>query len=162
MAGKTVKVSALVVGGKASAGPPIGPALGATGVNLYQVVQKINEKTKEYMGLKIPVYITVDRETKEFEVEIGMPPTSALLIKEIKDVDKGSGTAGIDYVGDITLSKIIEIAKMKDEFLLGKNLKSKVKTIIGTCRSCGITIDGKKPKELIEEINENQHDDLLK
>ena len=107
MAGQKVKVSALVEGGKASAGPPIGPALGSTGVNLYQVVQKINEITSEYKGLKVPVNITVDRETKEFEVEVGMPPTSALIIKEVKETEKGSGAAGTDLVGNIPFSKIV-------------------------------------------------------
>ncbi|MHA1231906.1 MAG: 50S ribosomal protein L11 [Candidatus Helarchaeota archaeon] len=162
MPGQFVKVSALIEGGKASAGPPIGPALGATGVNLYQVVQKINEITKDFKGLKVPVHITVNRETKEFEIEIGMPPTSALIIKEIKEVEKGSSTPGSEYVGDISFDKIVEIAKKKEKYLFGKDLKKRVKTIIGTCQSCGITIDGKKPKEILKEINENKYDDLLK
>lgn len=155
-----VKVNALVEGGKATAGPPIAPALGTTGVNIHQVVQKINEETKEYEGLKVPVLITVDRETKEFDIEVGMPPTSALIIKH-SEIEKGSGAPGIDIVGNISMEKIIEIAKEKEKQLLGKNLKKRVKTIIGTCKSCGITIEEKEPMTLLKEINDGNYDNLL-
>lgn len=157
----TIKVSALVDGGKASAGPPIGPALGATGVNLYQVVQKINEKTQDYKGLKVPVDIIVDRETKEFEVEVGMPPTSALIIKE-SQVEKGSGAPGVDIVGEIAFDKIIEIAKTKSDQLFGKSFKDRVKSVVGTCKSCGLNIDGKSPMEILKEIDDGTHDNILK
>ena len=97
---KLVNVNALVEGGKASAGPPIGPALGPTGVNLYQVVQKINETTKDFAGLRVPVKITVDTETKLFQVEVGLPPTSALVLREVNQ-PKGSGKPNEQKVGDL-------------------------------------------------------------
>ncbi len=86
-------VSALVNGGEASAGPPLGPALGPIGVNILQVVNTINEKTKDFPGMKVPVKVEVDTTTKQFTVEVGVPPTAALIIKE-SGVTKGSGTAG--------------------------------------------------------------------
>ncbi|MBD3230647.1 MAG: 50S ribosomal protein L11 [Candidatus Lokiarchaeota archaeon] len=156
-----IKVSALVEGGKATAGPPIAPALGTTGVNIYQVVQKINEETKEYKGLKVPVLITVDRETKEFTIDVGMPPTSALIIKQ-SEVEKGSSAPGIDLVGNISLEKIVEIAKNKEDQLLGRNLKNRVKSVVGTCKSCGITVEDKNPMDVLKEIDEGIHDNLIK
>jgi len=84
-------VEALVAGGKASAGPPLGPALGPLGVNVAQVVAKINEMTKDLNGMQVPVKVTVKSRT-EFEVEVGTPPTSALILKEA-GIDKGCGDA---------------------------------------------------------------------
>ena len=70
-------VSALVTGGEASAGPPLGPALGPMGVNVLQVVNTINDKTKDFSGMKVPVKVEVDPSTKKFTVEVGVPPTAA-------------------------------------------------------------------------------------
>ncbi|MEM3815943.1 MAG: 50S ribosomal protein L11, partial [Candidatus Bathyarchaeia archaeon] len=75
-------VELVVSGGQATAGPPIGPAIGPLGVNVVAVVNKINELTKEYSGMKVPVKVIIDPETKSFEVEVGIPTTAALIIKE--------------------------------------------------------------------------------
>ena len=75
-------VSALVTGGEASAGPPLGPALGPLGINVLQVVNTINDKTKDFSGMKVPVKVEVDPDTKKFTVEVGIPPTTALIAKE--------------------------------------------------------------------------------
>jgi len=159
--GDKVSIDALVEGGKASAGPPIGPALGPTGANLYQVVQKINELTKDFMGLKIPVKITVDKETKTFEVEIGSPPVSALILKELPEVEKGSSEALKNIVGDLELQTIVAIAKSKQDSLLVKDLKSAVKTVLGTCVSMGVNVEGKHPKELFPEIDKGAYDSVI-
>ena len=84
-------VEALVNGGQATAGPPLGPALGPLGVNVLAIVNKINEITKDYSGMKVPVKISVNTENKEFEVSVGTPTASALLVSEL-GVTKGSGT----------------------------------------------------------------------
>ncbi len=110
MSSQKITVEALVEGGKASGGPPIGPALGPTGVNIFQVVQKINEVTQPFAGLKVPVKIIVDQETKEFEVEVGTPPTSALILKEIGQA-KGSGEPNTKIIGNLTIEQIKSIAK---------------------------------------------------
>ncbi|MGI0033730.1 MAG: 50S ribosomal protein L11, partial [Nitrososphaeraceae archaeon] len=110
--GQKKSISALVSGGEASAGPPLGPALGPMGINVLQVVNTINEKTKEFHGMKVPVKVEIDPETKKFNVEVGVPPTTALVAKEA-NVSKGSGTAGKDYVGNISMEGIVKIAKMK-------------------------------------------------
>ena len=76
-------IEALVDGGKATPGPPLGPALGPMGVNVVEIVAVINEKTKAFVGMKVPVKLTIDPKTKEFEVSVGTPPTSALILKEL-------------------------------------------------------------------------------
>ena len=75
-------ISSLVTGGEASAGPPLGPSLGPMGVNIMEVISAINEKTGDFKGMKIPVTVTVDSETKKWEIEVGIPSASALILKE--------------------------------------------------------------------------------
>ena len=101
--GEKKTINVLVTGGEANAGPPLGPALGPLGVNVMNIVQKINELTKDYSGMRAPVKVTVDSETKEFDVEVGIPTTSALIIKE-SGVPKGSGTPHESYVGNLSFN----------------------------------------------------------
>ncbi len=150
--GKTV-CEALVEGGKASAGPPIAPVLGPTGANLYQIVQKINEMTADLKGLKVPVTIIVDTDTKEFEIKIGLPPTSALILKEI-NAEKGTGTTGTAVTGDITLEQVITVARAKEKDLLGSSLVNQVKSVLGTCVSMGVTVEGKDARVVQKEIDQ--------
>ncbi len=150
----------LVEGGKATAGPPIGPALGPLGVNLMAIVKEINAATKDFAGMRVPVEVIVDVETKQFEVKVGTPTTAALLVKEAK-VEKGSGQTGRDWVGEISLEQAIKIALIKKADMRCKTLKSAVKSVLGTALSMGIKVEGKSPKEVIKEINEGLHDELL-
>ena len=150
-------ISALVTGGEASAGPPLGPALGPIGVNIMQVINAINEQTKEFKGMKIPVTVSVDPETKKWEVEVGIPSASALLLKEA-GIQKGTGTAGSEWVGEVSVDAIVKIAKVKLESSYASSLKSVAKEIVGTCTSLGIKIEGKTPKEFTAEINEDKWD----
>ena len=151
-------IESLVDGGNASGGPPLGPALGPTGVNIGQVVDEINKKTKDMSGMKIPVKVIVDASTKTFEIEVGSPPTSALIKKEL-NIEKGAG--GNDPAGDLILDSVIRIARLKKDSLLAEDFKGAVKEVIGTCQSVGVTIDGKSPKEITAEINEGKFDDRL-
>src|ERR687884_194597 len=105
-------ISALVTGGEASAGPPLGPALGPIGVNVLQVVNTINDKTRDFSGMKVPVKVEVNTDTKKFTVEVGIPPTAALIAKEAGKA-KGSGTSGTSYAGDLSMESAVKIAKMK-------------------------------------------------
>lgn len=143
-------VNLVVVGGQATAAPPLGPALGPLGVNIGAVVSRINEVTRDFQGMKVPVRVTVDTQTKEFQVEMGMPTTSAMIAKELK-LEKGSSSAGREAVGNITLEKVVSIAKLK---FRDKNipLKSKVLQVLGTCTSMGVTVEGKNAKELSSDL----------
>jgi large subunit ribosomal protein L11 len=158
--GKKV-VEALVAGGQANAGPPLGPALGPLGVNVLAIVNRINEVTKDYAGMKVPVKVTVDTETKEFEVTVGTPTTSALIVSELK-IEKGSGSPKAQKVGDLNMEQVVKIAKMKSAELLSPNLSAAVKEVLGSCVSMGVTVEGKDPREVQKEVNEGKHDSILK
>jgi len=150
-------IEALVEGGKATAGPPLGPALGPMGVDIMKIINTINDKTKSFEGMKVPVKVIVDPKTKNFEIKVGTPPASSLIFSEL-GLDKGSGAAGSHKVGDLKVDQAIKIAKMKYDNLLGKELKQKTKEIIGTCVSIGITVEGKKPQEIQKAIDEGDYD----
>jgi len=158
--GNKQTISSLVTGGEASAGPPLGPALGPIGVNILQVIEAINEKTSEFKGMKIPVTVTVDSDTKKWEIEVGIPSASALLLKEA-GIQKGSGTSGTEWVGEVSADMISKIAKVKLETSYASSLKSVAKQIVGTCVSLGIKVEGKTPKEFTAEINEGKWDSKL-
>ena len=153
-------ISSLVTGGEASAGPPLGPALGPMGVNILQIISAINEQTKEFKGMKIPVSVSVDADTKKWEIEVGIPSASALLLKEA-GIQKGSGTSGTEWVGEVSADMIAKIAKVKLETSYASSLKSVAKQIVGTCVSLGIKVEGKTPKEFTAEINEGKWDSKL-
>jgi len=153
-------VEALVAGGQATAGPPLGPALGPLGVNVLAIVNKINEVTKDYAGMKVPVKIIVDTETKEFEVTVGTPTTSALIVSELK-VEKGSGSPKAQKIGNLSMDQVVRIAKRKSAELLSTNVKAAVKEVLGSCVSMGVTVDGKDPKEVQKEIDEEKYDPIL-
>jgi len=155
--GNKQTVSSLITGGEASAGPPLGPTLGPMGVNIMQVIDAINEKTKEFKGMKIPVTVSVDADTKKWEIEVGIPSASALLLKEA-GIQKGSGTSGTEWVGEITADSIAKVANVKLESSYATSLKSVAKQIVGTCGSLGIKIEGKTPKEFTAEVNEGKWD----
>lgn len=150
-----VSVSAFVTGGQANPGPPLGPALGPLGVNVGAVIAEINKVTSEFSGMKVPVTVTVDPETKKFEVSIGMPPTVALVLKEA-NAQKGSSNAWKQPVGDVSFEKLVSIAERKMSASKSKDLRSHVLQVLGTCVSVGVTIDGKPPKEVIEQLKSGQ------
>ncbi len=152
------KISSLVTGGAASAGPPLGPALGPLGVNIMEVINAINEKTKDFDGMKVPVTVIVDSDTKQYTIEIGIPSAAALIMKEA-GIKKGSGASGTEWVGDVTVDSVIKVANTKLESSYASSLKSVTKTILGTCVALGVKVEGKTPKEITTEINEGKWDE---
>jgi len=150
-------VEALVEGGKASAGPPLGPALGPMGVNIMQIINTINEKTKSFEGMKVPVKVIIDTKTKDFEIEVGTPPAASLILNEI-GAEKGSGKPSTHRIGNLTIEQAVKVAKMKYDNLLGKELKQKTKEIIGTCVTMGVTVEGKKPQETQKAMDAGEYD----
>lgn len=153
-------IDALVSGGQATAGPPLGPALGPLGVNVLAIVNKINELTNDFAGMKVPVKITVDPETKEFEVTVGTPTTSALIVSALK-IQKGSGSPKEEKVGNLTIAQIIDLAKKKQQEVLARSLKLAAKEVLGSCVSMGVTVDSRDPREIQREITEGKHDSLF-
>ncbi len=151
-------VEALVEGGKASAGPPLGPALGPLGVNIMEIINTINDKTKDFDGMKVPVKVIIDPKTKKFDVTVGTPPAASLILNEV-GVEKGSGAAGTHKIGSISIDQAVKIARMKHDNLLGKTLKQKTKEIVGTCVSIGVRVEGKDPAEIQKSIDDGAFDD---
>ncbi|MHC1631101.1 MAG: 50S ribosomal protein L11 [Methanotrichaceae archaeon] len=150
-------VESLIPGGKASAGPPLGPALGPLGVNVADVVKKINKMTADLNGIQVPVKVTVKSRT-EFEINVGTPPTAALILREA-GVEKGAGDAEI--VGNLTVEQAVKIVGIKRKDLLSTSLKNAVREIVGTCGSLGISIEGMPYKEAQAAIEEGKFDQAL-
>ena len=150
-------VEALVEGGKASAGPPLGPALGPLGVNIMEIINSINDKTKDFAGMKVPVKVIIDPKSKKFEIEVGTPPAASLIFNEL-GIEKGSGAPSTHKVGNLTIDQAMKVARMKQGNLLGKSLKQKTKEIVGTCVSIGVRVEGKDPVEVQKEIDEGVYD----
>lgn len=144
------EVSVLVEGGKATPGAPLGPALGPLGVNVVQVVQQINELTKGFAGMRVPVIVRVDPATRAFTLVVGKPAVAALLLKEAGK-EKGSGKSGTETVGDVSLEAVQRIAEAKGADMFGRTLEERINQVIGTCVSMGITVDGANPRTLLKE-----------
>jgi large subunit ribosomal protein L11 len=149
-------IETVVEGGKASPGPPLGPALGPAGVPIPKVIAKINEVTKAFAGLKVPVKIIV-ADNKDFTVEVGTPPVSQLIISVAK-IEKGSGRPKDTFVGNLTIKQCIDIAGMKEKDLLGGTLKKRVKEVVGTCVAMGVTVEGRNPREVSKAIEAGEFD----
>lgn len=158
MATETVEI--LIDGGKATPGPPLGPAIGPLGINMMQVVEQINQKTADFEGMKVPVKIIVDTSTREFEVTVGTPPTTALIMDELK-IEKGSQDPGMDKVADLKIEQALKVARMKFDALLSADYKHATKEVVGTCVSMGITVEGKDPREVQKEISQGIYDEQL-
>ncbi len=152
-------VEVLVPGGRATAGPPLGPALGPLGINVKAVVDDINKKTAEFNGMSVPVTVMVD-DKKNVTLTVGIPPTTALVMKEA-GVEKGSGTPNTQVVGNLPLEAVIRIAKMKMESMLSYDLKTAAKEVMGTCVSVGVTVEGKTAKQAIAAVNAGEWDEQL-
>ena len=148
-----VVINGLIEGGKATSGPPFGPALGPLGVNVANIIAEINKKTQPFEGVKIPVKVMVNTDDKSFKVEIGAPPTSALILKEL-GIPNGAKTKE-DVVGDITIEQIKKIAKAKETSMYGNTLAARVKQILGTCKSMNITCEGQNPRDVSRFIQFN-------
>jgi len=149
-------VEALVEGGKATAAPPLGPALGPKGVNIGLVIAEINKKTASFKGMQVPVKVIIDSSTKTFEITIGTPPAAELIKKEA-GIQKGSGNP-LDHVADLKIEQVIKIAKMKEDALSGKNLKAKVKEIIGSCNSMGVKVEEMHAQEALRAVEAGKFD----
>jgi large subunit ribosomal protein L11 len=154
------KLEVLIDGGKATPGAPLGPALGPLGVNIVEIIKAINEKTKAFEGMKVPVTLLVDSGTKSYTIEVGTPPTSALIVKEL-GIEKGSGDPGKTRAGNLSIPQAIKIAKMKADTMLAKTLKGRVSEVVGTCVSMGVTVDGKPAKDVSKEIRAGKYDKVL-
>lgn len=150
------EVRTMVEGGKATTGPPLGPALGPLGLNLGQIVKEINEKTKDFAGMQVPIILTViDPAKKTYEIKVGVPPTSALLKKEL-GIQTASGKRKEVTAGDATMEQIKRVASAKMEGMMANDLRGAVLEVLGTAFSMGIKVEGKDAKDVQKMIKEGQ------
>ena len=155
--GEKKVINALVTGGEATAGPPLGPALGPLGVNVLGIVNEINRQTGDFKGMRVPVKVEVDSDTKQFVISVGTPTTSALIAKE-SGIPKGSSKPNLDFVGDMTMDKVVGIAKSKIAGSYAAGIKTAAKEVVGSCVSMGVKIEGKDARELMKEIEAGKWD----
>ncbi len=155
--GEKKVINALVTGGEASAGPPLGPALGPLGVNVLGIVNEINKQTADFKGMRVPVKVEVDQETKQFAISVGTPTTSALVAKE-SGIPKGASKPKTEYAGDLTVDKVVSIAKNKMAGSYAKTIRAAAKEVVGSCVSMGVRIEGKDPREFMAEIDAGKWD----
>ena len=125
--------------GKATAGPPVGPALAPYGLNILGFVKEFNERTKNNVGFKIPVVITCYAD-RTFSFITKMPPAAALILKEC-GIESGSGVPNKTKVAHISREAIQRIAETKMQDLNAKDLEGAMSMIMGTCRSMGVIVD---------------------
>ena len=152
-------IEVLVPGGQANPGPPLGPELGPTPVNVQDVVSEINEQTAAFDGMEVPVTVDYD-DDGSFSIEVGVPPTAA-LVKDEAGFETGSGTPQSEFVADLTVEQVRKIAEQKSSDLLAYDLKNAAKEVVGTCVSLGVTIEGEDPREFKQRVKDGEYDDLL-
>ena len=125
--------------GKATPAPPVGPALGSSGVNIMQFVKEFNDRTANQPGMIIPVVITVYAD-KSFEFITKVPPVAVLIKKAIK-IEKGSGKPNKEKVAKITKDQVKQIAEQKMEDLNAASLETAMSMVAGTARSMGVVVE---------------------
>lgn len=136
---KEVIIKLQIPAGKATPAPPVGPALGGSGVNIMDFVKQFNDRTAKQAGLIIPVVITVHKD-KSFDFITKEPPM-AVLIKKTANIEKGSGKPNREKVAKLTKAQVEEIAKMKMPDLNAASLEAAMSMVAGTARSMGVTVE---------------------
>jgi large subunit ribosomal protein L11 len=152
-------IEVLVPGGEANPGPPLGPELGPTPVNVQDVVAQINEETAAFDGMEVPVTVEYE-DDGAFTIEVGVPPT-AELIKDEAGFETGSGEPQSEFVADLTVDQVKKVAEQKSSDLLSYDLKNAAKEVVGTCTSLGVTIEGNDPREFKERLDGGEYDEMF-
>jgi len=140
-------IKLLVEGGAMQPGPTLSQQIGPLGLNMGQIISKINEATANFKGLKVPVELNIDAGTKKFDIKVFSPPVSELLKKEL-GIEKGSGEQKKKYSANASIEQVISVAKTKLPNMLCRNLTTAVKSVIGTCVSLGVLVEGIPASEL--------------
>jgi large subunit ribosomal protein L11 len=152
-------IEVLVPGGQANPGPPLGPELGPTPVDVQAVVDEINDQTEAFDGTEVPVTVEYE-EDGSFGIEVGVPPT-AELVKDEAGFDTGSGEPQEEFVADLGVEQVKQIAEQKLPDLLAYDTKNAAKEVVGTCASLGVTIEGDDAREFKEKVDDGEYDDVL-
>lgn len=154
-----MQIKLIVEGGNMKPNATISQKLGPLGINLGKIIADVNSSTKNFSGMKVPIILDIDSKTKAAKVIVGSPSTAALLKKEF-NLEKASGQPHKVKVANAAIEQIIKIAISKKS--LEKDLKSAVKTVVGSCVSLGILIENKEAKDVENEIDTGNYDKLIK
>jgi large subunit ribosomal protein L11 len=152
-------IEVLVPGGQANPGPPLGPELGPTPVDVQAVVNEINEQTEAFDGTEVPVTVEYE-DDGSFSIDVGVPPTAA-LIKDELGFETGSGEPQENFVADMSVEQLKKVAEQKLPDLLAYDAKGAAKEVAGTCTSLGVTIEGENPRDFKEKIDDGEYDDIF-
>jgi|APSaa5957512622_1039677.scaffolds.fasta_scaffold15779_4 large subunit ribosomal protein L11 len=145
----TIKL--LVEGGSMAPGPAVAQQIGPMGINMGKVISDVNEKTKEFKGMNVPVILEVNATTKEYTIEVSSPPTSELIKKEL-GLELASGERKKNIVANMAIEQAISVTKQKQENMLAKNFVAALRSVIGTCMALGIIIESRDPKDISNGI----------
>ena len=156
-----MKLKLIVDGGAMQPGPAIAQQIGPLGINMGKIISEVNTATLGFKGMKVPVEIDVNTKDKTFLINVSSPPVSELIKKEL-GLEKGSGLALKEKVGNIAFERVVSIAKTKLPNLLAKDLKAAVKLIVGSCVSLGVIIDNKEAKDIEKDIDSGVYDKEIK
>ncbi|MEM2008303.1 MAG: 50S ribosomal protein L11 [Ignisphaera sp.] len=156
---KVVKMQ--VKGGEAKPEPPLGPAITDVGLNVAEIIDRINKLTEKYRGYTLTVKLIIDLDSKNYDIQLELPTITSLILNTA-NASEPSGDPMHKKVGDIKIEDIVKIAILKKSELTAKSLKGAVKTVLGSARSIGITVEGKDPKDVSRDIERGVYDDILK
>jgi large subunit ribosomal protein L11 len=150
------KINLIVDAGKANLGQ-LSSKINSLGFNVNEIQKEINEKTKEFSGLKVNVILILDKDNKKYEIKVKAPSVADLVKKELGvellKLSEEEKQKGKTFIGNLTMKQVEKIAKIKAEELGEKDLKKVLKMVIGSINTLqGVLIDGKKPKEILKEI----------
>jgi len=156
-----MQIKILAEGGAMKPGPTLAQKLGPLGLNINEVIKKVNDATADFEGLKVPVELEINPSTKKVDVKVFSPPVSGLLKKEL-GIAKASGAQKKIQAGNASIEQIISVAKAKYPNMLCKDMKAAVMSVTGTCVSSGILIENKTAKEFEEDLREGKYDKEIK
>ncbi|EMA55838.1 MULTISPECIES: 50S ribosomal protein L11 [Halococcus] len=152
-------IEVLVPGGEADPGPPLGPELGPTPVDVQAVVSEINDRTEAFDGTEVPVTVEYD-DDGAFEIDVGVPPTAA-LVKDEAGFETGSGEPQKNFVADLSVDQVKQIAEQKQSDLLAYDTANAAKEVAGTCVTLGVTIEGEDARTFDDRVDDGEYDETL-
>lgn len=154
-------IRAQIKGGEAKPEPPLGPAITDAGLNINEVIERINRETEKYRGYTLTTKIIVDLDKKSYDIYLELPTTTSLLLA-MANASEPSGDPMHKKIGNISFADIIKIATLKKHELTAKTLKAAIKTILSSARSIGLVVDGKDPKDISREMDQGLYDEIIK
>jgi large subunit ribosomal protein L11 len=152
-----VTIKLLVDGGAMKPGPAVAQQLGPMGINMGKVISDINEATKDFKGMQVPVNLDVDAQTKDFTIKVLSPPISAILKKEA-GIETASGARLKMQSANLSIEQVISATKQKYPNMLAKDFKGAFLSVLGSVMSIGLLIESKDPQEIIEEVKQGKYD----